>query len=153
MEGEDHIERAHAVLMRLRDQLLDHQQRLPNPQTLVPADHAEHFNDVLAELEDVYGAPWVASLSISRWAIIPASVRAGGSPAVASVSRETLLGHLQSALRRLQSDTPLPKPTALEMPRPATVAVARYLTSGPPRSSPPPSGVHGSAATPDPGNL
>ena len=104
MDTQEHGERARAVLVRLRDQLVEAKQRRPNPHTLVPADLAELFNDTVADLEEEYGAVWVAAMSISRWTLIPASARAGGDPAVASISRETLLSHVRTALRRVDMD-------------------------------------------------
>jgi hypothetical protein len=107
MDNDIQVERARAVLGRLRDQLLDHQQRQPNPGTFVPADLAELFNDTLADLEGVYGALWVGSVSISQWAIVPASTRVGDYPSVALVNRETLLSRLGTVLRRLNTDVRL----------------------------------------------
>jgi hypothetical protein len=121
MDADVQVERARAVLIRLRDQLLEHQLLQPNPRTLVPADLAELFNDTLSELEDVYGALWVASVSMSRWAITPASLRVGGYPTVASVNRETLLSHLRTALRRLNTDVRLGRDVPSTGPSPSTV--------------------------------
>jgi hypothetical protein len=109
MQHVDEIDRVRVILMRLRDQLLEHEQRFPHPQTLIPAENATQYNEALAELEGVFGATWVESLAISRWSIVPASSRPSGSPAIPSVNRTVLLSHLRTALRRLDSDTPLPQ--------------------------------------------
>ena len=138
MDTAGRIDRARAILADLRDQLMEHQQRQPNPRTLVPADFAELFNETLADLEEVYGAAWVTSVSINRWAIVPASTRPGGYPAIASVHRDTLLSHVRSALRRLRTDAPLRQeslsPTQNHSIEPATTG----LHSSQPALSKPP---------------
>ena len=134
MDTAAHVDRARAGLARLRDQLVEHQQRHPNPRTFVPADLAELFNETLADLEGVYGTSWVTSASMSRWTIVPASTRPGGYPAVASVYRDTLLGHVRSAIRRLSTDTPLrqdsPSPTPNHPVAPAPTGINPSLPGG-----------------------
>jgi hypothetical protein len=109
MNTEGQVDRVRAVLMDLRDQLVEHQHRQPHPRTLVPADFADFFNETLAGLEAAYGRAWVTSLSMNRWSIVPASTRKGGYPAIASVHRDTLLSKVRTALRRLSTDAPLPQ--------------------------------------------
>ena len=121
MEAHAAVERARAVLARLRDQLLEHKTREPNPRTMVPADLAILFNDTLAELQPVFGDAWVASTSVSQSAIFSGATRNGSKPGFPIVQRDILLGYVKAALRRLND---LPATEALSgmplMPAPAT---------------------------------
>ena len=107
MDNSVTVDRARAVLARLRDQLVEHQKLESNPRTMVPADLAMLLNETLAELEGIYGADWVRSASVNRWAFVPASNRNGANQSFPTVQRDVLLGYVKGALRRLNADVPM----------------------------------------------